>query len=39
MSTESEEVVLVADGRVHAPVSTEAFFAAPPPAFRDYLGE
>lgn len=35
----AKEVVLVADGRVHAPVATDAFFAAPPPAFRDYLGE
>ena len=32
------QVVLVDDGRVAAPVETEALFADPPPALRAYLG-
>ncbi|MBP0482702.1 ATP-binding cassette domain-containing protein [Sagittula sp. M10.9X] len=34
----AQEVVLVADGLVHPPVATEAFFAVPPRAFREYMG-
>ena len=32
------QVVLVEGGVAHAPVATEALFADPPPALRDYLG-
>ncbi len=34
----ADQVVLVADGVAHAPVATQALFANPPPALRDYLG-
>nr|WP_323768392.1 ATP-binding cassette domain-containing protein [Antarctobacter sp.] len=34
----ADEVVLVADGRVHPPVATDRFFGDPPKAFRDYIG-
>lgn len=34
----ADEVVLVADGRAHAPVPTAEIFANPPAALRDYLG-
>ncbi|MEJ6396470.1 thiamine ABC transporter ATP-binding protein [Yoonia sp. 208BN28-4] len=34
----ADQVVLVADGAAHAPVSTQQIFDAPPPALRDYLG-
>ena len=34
----AEEVVLVSDGRAHAPVATDALFADPPDALRAYLG-
>ncbi len=34
----ADQVVLVDDGRVSAPVETEALFADPPPALRAYLG-
>lgn len=35
----AEDVVLVADGEVHLPVATAAFFANPPEAYRDYVGD
>ena len=34
----AREVVLVAEGRAHAPVATAGIFANPPEALRDYLG-
>ena len=34
----ADAVVLVAEGRAHAPVATEAIFADPPEALRAYLG-
>mgnify|MGYP005992218293 CR=1 FL=1 len=34
----AEDVVLVAEGKVHLPVATAAFFANPPEAYRDYVG-
>ncbi|WP_370631207.1 ATP-binding cassette domain-containing protein [Mameliella sp. CS4] len=34
----AHEVVLVAEGRAQAPVASDAFFADPPQAFRDYIG-
>lgn len=34
----ADEVILVADGRAHAPVATDEIFANPPEALRDYLG-
>ena len=34
----AREVVLVAEGRAHAPVATAGIFANPPAALRDYLG-
>ncbi|MGR3363419.1 MAG: thiamine ABC transporter ATP-binding protein, partial [Maritimibacter harenae] len=34
----ADEVVLVADGRAHAPVPTAEILANPPAALRDYLG-
>lgn len=34
----ADEIVLVADGRAHAPVATDRFFGDPPEAFRDYIG-
>jgi thiamine transport system ATP-binding protein len=34
----ADEVVLVANGRAHAPVATDEIFANPPDALRDYLG-
>ena len=34
----AEQVVLVEGGVAHPPVATEALFADPPPALRDYLG-
>ncbi|MAM63306.1 ATP-binding cassette domain-containing protein [Maritimibacter sp. UBA3975] len=36
--TIADEVILVADGRAHAPVPTAEIFANPPEALRDYLG-
>lgn len=35
----ADHTVLVAEGRVAAPVATAALFADPPPALRDYLGQ
>ncbi|MGH1413884.1 MAG: ATP-binding cassette domain-containing protein [Pelagimonas sp.] len=35
----ADDVVLVADGVVHLPVATAAFFANPPDAYREYVGE
>jgi thiamine transport system ATP-binding protein len=35
----AQSVVLVANGQVHEPVETEAFFETPPAAFRDYIGQ
>ncbi|WP_300516025.1 ATP-binding cassette domain-containing protein [Aliiroseovarius sp.] len=35
----ADHVVLVAEGRAHAPVSTGEIFANPPEALRDYLGQ
>ena len=34
----ADEVVLVAGGRAHPPVKTQALFDDPPEALRDYLG-
>lgn len=34
----ADSVVLVAEGRAHAPVATAEIFENPPDAFRDYLG-
>ncbi|MBY6113524.1 ATP-binding cassette domain-containing protein [Mameliella alba] len=34
----AQEVVLVADGRVDAPIPVERFFGDPPEAFRAYIG-
>ena len=34
----AQATVLVAEGRAHPPVATEALFADPPPALRAYLG-
>ena len=34
----ADRIVLVADGMAHAPRPTDAIFADPPPALRDYLG-
>lgn len=34
----AEDVVLVADGKVHLPVATAAFFANPPEAYQEYVG-
>lgn len=34
----ADQVILVADGVAHAPVSSEEIFANPPPALRAYLG-
>jgi thiamine transport system ATP-binding protein len=34
----AEGVCLVHDGVADAPVATDAIFANPPPALRDYLG-
>ncbi|MEC7762658.1 MAG: ATP-binding cassette domain-containing protein [Pseudomonadota bacterium] len=35
----ADEVVLVAEGKAHAPVPTDEIFANPPEALRDYLGQ
>lgn len=35
----AQDVVLVAEGRAHAPVPVRAFFDDPPPAFRAYAGQ
>lgn len=35
----ADQTILVAEGRVAAPVATAALFADPPPALRDYLGQ
>ncbi len=35
----TDHVVLVAQGRAHAPVPTDEIFANPPDALRDYLGK
>lgn len=35
----ADEVILVAEGRAHAPVATKEIFGNPPPALRDYLGQ
>ena len=35
----ADEVALVAEGRLHAPVPTAEIFAAPPPALAAYLGD
>lgn len=35
----AQEIVLVADGVVHPPVPTKAFFDVPPKAFRTYMGQ
>ncbi|MFV2054311.1 ATP-binding cassette domain-containing protein [Aliiroseovarius sp. YM-037] len=34
----ADQVVLVADGRANPPVATDALFANPPAALKDYLG-
>jgi len=34
----AQEVILVAEGKAHAPVATQEIFANPPEALRDYLG-
>lgn len=34
----AQDIVLVAEGLVHPPVPTAAFFEVPPKAFRDYMG-
>ncbi len=34
----ADQVILVADGVAHAPVSSDEIFANPPPALRAYLG-
>ncbi|WP_299931736.1 ATP-binding cassette domain-containing protein [uncultured Pelagimonas sp.] len=34
----AEDVVLVADDKVHLPVATAAFFANPPEAYQEYVG-
>jgi thiamine transport system ATP-binding protein len=34
----ADDVILVADGMAHVPVSTAEIFAHPPAALRDYLG-
>lgn len=36
--TIADEVILVTDGRAHAPVATAEIFANPPAALQDYLG-
>ncbi|MBO9466944.1 ATP-binding cassette domain-containing protein [Tropicibacter sp. R15_0] len=37
-SSFAEDVVLVAENKVHLPVATAAFFANPPEAYREYVG-
>ena len=34
----ADRTALVAEGRLHAPAPTDALFAEPPPALKDYLG-
>ncbi len=35
----AEDVVLIADDKVHLPVATAAFFANPPEAYQEYVGQ
>lgn len=34
----ADQMILVAEGRAHAPAPTEALFADPPPALKAYIG-